>query len=151
MSVTPATILLMTALSMGPITKDVPASYVRNYDGDTITLTAELVPGVVFKDVSYRLDNIDTPEIKGECEHEKKLAAAARKKVADLLRPPNARIRLHLTGRIDPYGRPLGRVSVNEEDLGQKLVKLDLARPWDGARRPWCPAPTPAAKPSNIP
>jgi micrococcal nuclease len=148
-TVTPATVLLMTALSMAPLSKEVPATYDRNHDGDTVTLTAELIPGVVFKDVSYRLENIDTPEINGQCAYEKRLAAEARKAVTDLLRPPNARIRLHLTGQIDPYGRPLAKVSVNEEDLGQKLIRANLARVWDGARHPWCPAPIPASKPSN--
>lgn len=145
MPIDPATVLLLSALAMAPLNKEVNATYDRNYDGDTVTLTAELFPGRVFREVDYRIRNIDTAEIGGtpgdKCEYALNLALAARRVTSDLLKRPNADIRLFLFGEVDKYGRPLATVTVNGEDLGEKLIALNLARRWDGARRPWCPVP----------
>ena len=147
MPIDPATVLLLSALAMAPLNKEVPATYVRNYDGDTVTLTAEIVPGRVFREVDYRIRNIDTAEITGQCDYEKDLAIAARRATSDMLKRPNADIRLFLFGEVDKYGRPLAQITVNGEDLGEKLIDMQLARRWDGARRPWCAIPTPPVKP----
>lgn len=149
MTIEPATVLLLTALAMAPLNKEVTATYVRNYDGDTVTLTAEIVPGIVFREVDYRLRDIDTAEINGQCEYEKNLATAARRLTSDLLKRPNAQIRLFLFGEVDKYGRPLVKVTVNDLDISEVLIEKQLARRWDGSRHPWCPIPTPASKPAN--
>ena len=151
MPIDPATVLLLSALAMAPLNKEVPATYVRNYDGDTVTLTARLLPNRVFEEVDYRIRNIDTAEINGQCDYEKNLAIAARRATSDMLKRPNADIRLFLFGEVDKYGRPLAQITVNGEDLGEKLIEMQLARRWDGARRPWCAIPTSPTKPGNVP
>lgn len=34
--------------------------------------------------------------------------------------------------------RTLARVSVNSRDVGERLIALDVARPWRGHREAWC-------------
>lgn len=93
-----------------------------NYDGDTLRAT-------------FRLDNIDTPEIKGACEAEKKLALRAKNFTKDWL--AKGKVTIQQTG-IDKYGRVLARVDRSGEDLGEALIKAGLARPWKGRRERWC-------------
>jgi micrococcal nuclease len=45
--------------------------------------------------------------------------------------PANGRVR-------DRAGRTLGTVSVDGRDVGEVLVGEELARPWEGRRKPWC-------------
>ncbi len=93
-----------------------------NYDGDTLRAT-------------FRLDNIDTPEIKGACEAEKKLALRAKNFTKGWL--AKGKVTIQQTG-IDKYGRVLARVDRSGEDLGEALIKAGLARPWKGRRERWC-------------
>ena len=93
-----------------------------NYDGDTLRAT-------------FRLENIDTPEIKGACDAEKKLALRAKDFTKAWL--AKGKVTIQQTG-IDKYGRVLARVDRNGEDLGEALIKAGLARPWKGRRERWC-------------
>ncbi len=95
-----------------------------NYDGDTLRAT-------------FRIENIDTPEIKGACDAERKLALRAKDFTAAWL--AKGRVTIKQTG-IDQYGRVLARVSrdTTGEDLGEALVGAGLARPWKGRREKWC-------------
>jgi endonuclease YncB( thermonuclease family) len=38
----------------------------------------------------------------------------------------------------DRYGRALRVVTRDGQSIGGQLVAEGLARPWDGARHPWC-------------
>jgi micrococcal nuclease len=93
-----------------------------NYDGDTLRAT-------------FRLENIDTPEIKGACAAEKKLALRAKDFTQAWL--AKGQVTIQQTG-IDKYGRVLARVARNGEDLGEALIAAGLARPWKGRRESWC-------------
>lgn len=93
-----------------------------NYDGDTIS-------------AKFRIENIDTPEIKGACDAEKKLAIRAKDFTRAWL--AKGKVTIHQSG-IDKYGRILARVERNGEDLGEALIKAGLARPWKGRREKWC-------------
>lgn len=94
------------------------------YDGDTLRAT-------------FRIANIDTPEMNGRCDAERKLAIKARDFTRAWLAEGNVNIKQEPRG-IDPFGRVLVRVERNGEDLGEQLVKAGLARPWAGKREPWC-------------
>lgn len=92
------------------------------YDGDTLRAT-------------FRIENIDTPEIQGKCAAERRLAEQAR----DFTRAWLARgnVTIQQTG-IDRFGRVLARVTRGDEDLGEALIAAGYARKWDGKRRSWC-------------
>jgi micrococcal nuclease len=93
-----------------------------NYDGDTLRAT-------------FRIENIDTPEIKGACDAERKLAVRAKEFTAAWL--AKGKVTIQQTG-VDKYGRVLARVERAGEDLGEALIGAGLARPWKGRREKWC-------------
>lgn len=95
------------------------------YDGDTTRAT-------------FRIANIDAPEIKGQCDAERKLAIKARDFTRAWLAKGAVVIRQDPKRGIDPYGRVLVLMERNGEDLGRALIAAGLARPWDGKRHSWC-------------
>jgi micrococcal nuclease len=44
------------------------AVYIRNYDGDTITFNLPSLHPIIGEKISIRVNGIDTPEIRGNCE-----------------------------------------------------------------------------------
>lgn len=93
-------------------------------DGDTIWHKGEKI----------RIADIDTPELRGKCESERRLAKRARDRLTAILQQP---YRIHRTG-IDRYKRTLAVVTVNGRSVGDMLVSEGLARTWSGRREPWC-------------
>ena len=96
-------------------------------DGDTFRYAGERI----------RIADIDTPELRGQCAHEKRLAAQASDRMAELLAA--GPFELHRMGRdTDRYGRKLRVVIRGGQSLGDQLVAEGLARTWSGRREPWC-------------
>lgn len=110
-----------------------PQMNVSVLDGDTIKIKSE----------KFRILGVDAPELKGKCQNEILKAAQAK----DFLKQAiaNARhVRIKRDGR-DNWGRTLAYVTVDDEDIGQKLMKEGLAREWkrtwrQGIHAPWCAA-----------
>lgn len=90
------------------------------HDGDTVWWNGEKI----------RLADIDTPELNGKCEAERRLARAARDRLARLLsaRP----VTITRTGT-DRYDRTLARFG----DIGDQLISEGLATRWPN-RKDWC-------------
>lgn len=106
---------------------------VRVIDGDTVEIGSGANRGE-----RVRIANIDTAEMgaRAGCDSERALAQAA----ADAVRERVAaaqRIDLNRIGE-DRYGRTLAHLSLDGRDLGDDLIAAGLARPWRGAREPWC-------------
>jgi micrococcal nuclease len=104
-------------------------SNVYVYDGDTFRVDQQW----------YRIANIDAPEIRGDCVREKVFAQAARLRLEGLLR--GRTINVKALG-FDKWERELARVSVEDSDIGEALLKDGLARKWtkkwDHKPEPWC-------------
>lgn len=102
----------------------------RAVDGDTVEIAGETI----------RLPNIDTPEIgQAKCASERERGVAAKARMQQLLRRGRITILRGDHGRqVDKYGRTLGRVLVDGQDLGEILITEGHARRWTGKRRPWC-------------
>lgn len=109
------------------------AAHIRVFDGDTFRDTAS--------GVTYRIENIDTPESgeRAHCDAERAHAYRATRAVRALLRNASE-LEIRPTGRTDRYDRTIALVSINGRDLGATLIAADLARPWRGRREPWCDA-----------
>lgn len=104
---------------------------VRVIDGDTL----ELAGGD-----RVRILNIDTAEMppRSRCGTERKLAVAARVRLAELIEQGEV-ITLVREGRDrDPYGRQLRRVRIDGQDAGDQLIREGLAQPWRGHKADWC-------------
>ena len=112
-----------------------------NYDGDTIYIDMPGLPAPI-NAMSVRVAGLDTPEIKGQCEAEKRQAVAARDKVQSLI------VGSYLSGKpvrfCDPQwgrygGRVVAYVAIGDEWLHELLIGEGLARPYDGGKRAgWC-------------
>lgn len=99
-------------------------------DGDTITAGDETI----------RILNIDAPETRhAKCDAERRLGHVAKRRLQELLEEGEIVITRGDGNRMtDRYGRTLARVSAHGDDVGDRLVAEDLARPWEGKRQPWC-------------
>ncbi len=116
----------------------VPATVDYIFDGDTFAAIVHTDDDIDVR-ARVRLINVDTPEMKGDCEGEIKKANAARSRLAEIL-PVGSRVELSdikddkYLGRIDAYVRtPTG------QDVGKMLIKDGLGRPYSGGKREsWC-------------
>jgi len=116
----------------------VPARVVAVRDGDTLVVRARIWLGQVIR-TKVRLAGVDTPELRGHCDRERRMAAAARMFVA---RKIDAR---RVTLRDIRYGKYAGRVvarviTARGEDLGEALIAAGLGRRYRGRQRrgSWC-------------
>ena len=114
----------------------VTAQVLSVYDGDTIRVQAEVWPGMTWSG-SVRVDGVDTPEIRGRCEKEIRMAIAARDFVRE---KAGEKIALLNVKRGKYAGRVIADVQLaNGKDLAQALIEAGLGRPYDGgARKSWC-------------
>jgi micrococcal nuclease len=114
--------------------------YLKNYDGDTVTVQIPDVHPLLGKNISVRIWGIDTPEKTGRKPCEKERARDAQRLVENLMK--NAKlIELRKIDR-DKYFRVLAEVWVDGQSVGDVLIKNKLAYAYDGGRKPastnWC-------------
>lgn len=129
-------ILLAASVALTVIAGPIDAKVVSVYDGDSFTALVYTWPGEVHE-TEVRVLGIDTPEIKGKCEAEKKAAIKARDRAKELLHL--GMVKLYGI-RKDKYGgRVEAYVEVEGERLDQILIKEGLARLYNGEHRAgWC-------------
>lgn len=107
-------------------------------DGDTFRARVSLWPDVS-TETSIRIAGIDTPELRGKCPQEKKLAAEAQEALTALLKG-----RTVFLSHVEPDkygGRFLASVQTTDGvDVGGELLKRGLAAPYvgRGAKKDWC-------------
>ena len=114
------------------------AVYVRNYDGDTIRFDLPGYPPIAGDDIRVRVNGIDTPEIKGECEQEKYDAQQAKEMVADILKDAEQIVLRNMER--GKYFRIAADVIVDGESLGDMLIEAGMAVRYDGGKKNknWC-------------
>ena len=95
------------------------------HDGDTVWFHGEKI----------RISDIDTPELNGQCDFERKLAVRARNRLVELLNA--GPFEISRSGS-DRYGRSLAVLHRSGRSIGGQLVAEGLARTWSGRREPWC-------------
>ena len=103
------------------------------YDGDTFKINLNCSMAVYCEKVPVRVRGVDTPEIKGQTEREKKLAQQAKEFTKEFLaqRPIN----LSNCGR-DKYFRLLCDVTNGQgKDLAKELIKRDLGYSYQGGTK----------------
>ena len=103
------------------------------YDGDTFKINLNCSLAVYCEKVPVRVRGVDTPEIKGKTEREKKLAQKAKEFTKEFLsvRP----VSLSNCGR-DKYFRLLCDVKNGDgKDLARELIKRDLGYSYQGGTK----------------
>ncbi len=141
--------LILLLLPLGAQAKQVlkgpfPFEVLEVIDGDTFRARVTIWLGQSVT-VKVRLKGVDTPEMRGKCAAEKKLAQEAKAFAAAWLRENPA----HLTNV--HYGTYAGRVLATIEKsrvpaptpseigtLGDALLAQKLAKPYRGRRASWC-------------
>ena len=120
------------------LSANVYAGDFRVIDGDTIAILKNK-PDLSNLPISIRIQNIDTPEIKGKCDAEKAKAKEAKLFVQKLINDPKNKI-AYTIARWDKYGgRVLGDVFVNGKSLSELMIAKGLAREYHGeAKSSWC-------------
>ena len=134
-----AVVLTLAYASTAASQTTVTALVTDAYDGDTISVEAAVWPDLDWTG-SVRVRGVDTPEIRGLCEQEERLAILARDYVRDLLTDESVVLTEIENDRYG--GRVLARVELESgESLADLLIAGGYGRAYDGgARQSWCGA-----------
>jgi len=114
-------------------------TYIRAYDGDTITFKIPNVHPLLGEKAGVRVSGIDTPEIRGKTDCEKEAAKKARGLVRGWMSEATM-IELNKCIR-GKYFRIVCDVEFDGRDVADELIKLDLAYRYDGGTKTetdWC-------------
>ena len=114
------------------------AVYIRNYDGDTITFNLPGLHPIIGEKISIRVNSIDTPEIRGNCEKEKYDAKQAKEMVTDILKDAEQIVLRNMER--GKYFRIAADVIVDGENLADVLIEAGMAVRYDGGKKThkWC-------------
>ena len=108
------------------------------YDGDTFRANLAGYPEIIGYRIGVRINGIDTPEMRAQCQKEKNLALQAKQLTVTQLRGAK-KIELRNMKR-GKYFRIVADVYVDGQNLGEMLIKRSLAVPYDGGHKgkDWC-------------
>ena len=106
---------------------------IRAIDGDSFE--AEIIQGGKTYEIGIRVHGIDCPEMRGQCDYERKLARKAADFTADMLKAEL--IELNVID-VDAYDRLLCDVICDGESLASALINAGLAKTYEGSKRNWC-------------
>ena len=110
----------------------------RIVDGDTVDVRARIWLGQSLT-VRVRIEGVDAPETRSDCEDERRLAITAREFLTRRLLNREITLLRVVYGKFG--GRVRADISDAAGDVGQALLAAGLARPYHGERRePWCAA-----------
>ena len=107
------------------------------YDGDTFRANIKGYPAIVGEHMSIRINGIDTPELRGQCDKEKQLARKAKQFTVEHLRAAkNITLKNIKRGK---YFRLIADVYIDGANLGEQLIKHGHAVRYDGGtKKYWC-------------
>lgn len=106
------------------------------HDGDTFAADIPDFPPVIGDRIGIRLNGIDTPELNDKRPEIKIMAEKAKSVLLTSLK--NAKKIIITDLRRDKYFRLDATVIADGVNLNQLMVKLELAKPYDGGKKsPW--------------
>jgi len=116
--------------------------FVKNYDGDTLTVNVPGVHPFFGQGLKVRVLGIDTPEVKGKGPCEKDWGRVARGLVeAELKHAKRVDLMVDYKHKYDKYGRVLAEVVYDGKNLREVLLKNRLAVEYFGKKKrtiDWC-------------
>lgn len=111
----------------------------RVIDGDTVKISAPWLPDPLPKEMSVRLNNIDSPEKghRAECQSEQELSAKATEFTKAKVK--ESKKQEVIIYKLEKYGRLLADVVLDGKNLSKMLIDNKLARPYYGGKKEsWC-------------
>ena len=133
-----AMVMVFSALSVQTATGEsygnAEVTFIKNYDGDTITVSIPAYPEIIGKKISIRINGIDTPEMRGTKGLLKEKARNAKKLVASLCRKAK-KLELRNMQR-GKYFRIVADVYADGKSVADALIKNELAKKYDGGTKP---------------
>jgi len=110
------------------------------YDGDTFRASISGYPPIIGQHISIRINGVDTPEIRGQCDQEMVLARKAKQHTVNMLRSAKT-IELRNMQR-GKYFRIVADVYADGQSVSEGLVSEGLAVVYDGGKKikSWCRA-----------
>lgn len=107
------------------------------YDADTFRANIDGYPPIIGERISIRVNGVDAPEIRGQCESEKVAARQAKQFTVNILRSAKqVELRNMQRGK---YFRILADVFVDGISLADALISAGYARAYHGEKRTsWC-------------
>lgn len=115
------------------------AKYIKNYDGDTITVDVPSIHPFFGKGMKVRLAGVDTPEIRTSNTCEKEKAEIAKNLVKSML--SNAKVIELRDVKKGKFFRVVADVYYDGNSLSKLLLNYKLAVPYHGGKKPktdWC-------------
>lgn len=109
------------------------------YDGDTFRVDLDGdMPRIFGENISIRVANIDTPELRAKCENEKILARKAKQFTVQKLR--EAKVIVLKSVQRGKYFRIVADVHLDGVSLSNILLEQSLAVKYDGKKKvgTWC-------------
>lgn len=108
------------------------------YDGDTIYITDKTCPPVFCEKIGVRVYGIDTPEMHSKCPKEHDLAVQAKGVMSDAIANSKKIELRHATH--EKFGRLMGQLYIDDQNIGDILVQKKLAVPYFGEKKTtdWC-------------
>lgn len=134
-----SSVLLLITLSCKGYANSFSAEYIRNYDGDTITLDLDCKIDYFCNNRSIRIYGIDTPEIRTKNKCKKRKALLAKMFVKDKL--SNATEIIANDCLHGKYHREICEIIYDGNNLGEELMDSGLAYPYYGKTKQkvnWC-------------
>ena len=106
---------------------------IKVYDGDTITIASKIpIKDSPLYRFSVRLNGIDTPELKGSDEIEKRVALLARDALRDRILYKDVTI---INVQTEKYGRLLAEVIFNGENMNEWMITQRFAVEYNGGTK----------------
>jgi endonuclease YncB( thermonuclease family) len=112
---------------------NVKCELVKVYDGDTIFCNIPSFPKIIGENISVRISNIDTPELKSKNENEKQLAKNVKKELTLLLK--SAKVIWLKKMKRDKYFRINSEIFADDISVENYLIDKGLARKYDGGTK----------------
>ena len=106
---------------------------IKVYDGDTITIASTIpIKNSPLYRFSVRLNGIDTPEIKGSDEIEKRVALLARDALSEKILYKDVEL---INVKTEKYGRLLAEVVFNGQNMNEWMIAQRFAVKYDGGTK----------------
>jgi len=108
------------------------------YDGDTFKVNINSYPNLIGKNISIRVNGIDSPELRTKCKKEKELSLLAKDLTISILK--NAKVIELRNIQRGKYFRIIADVYADNINLANTLIQNKLAVKYNGGTKTkdWC-------------